>query len=44
MCKKFRLPALMVWYVWCFEDLEEKDRSLDACVLTEPVSAARVRY
>ena len=22
-------PALMVWELWCFEDLEEKDRSVN---------------
>ena len=32
MCKMFMSLALMVWNLWCLEDLEEKDRSLDQSV------------
>ena len=29
MCKNYMSLALMVWDLWCFEDLEEKDGSLN---------------
>ena len=32
MCKSFRSLALMVWDLWCFEDLEEKDHSISELI------------
>ena len=32
LCKNCRFLALMVWDLWCFEDLEEKDRWLNESV------------
>ena len=30
--KKFSFPAQMVWMLWCFEDLEEKDHSVNQSI------------
>ena len=32
MCKNVRSIAIMVWDLWCFEDLEEKDESISELI------------
>ena len=32
MCKLFRILALIVWNLWLFEDLEEKDESISELI------------